>query len=150
MKNGVQYNSLVFQHIKLYPCICSSLLLKFRFELRILKSPPLLHFQVEKHSTLWSCRIKEQKRGYYEKINVKCKTLNWLRNGMKGMQRGTLCSMRSSQPMGYYHPLLFNGSSCCDGKPYLKSIKRGLQEVKVAVGLDQLWRSLPINWIILF
>lgn len=145
----MEYNTTLLSSNTLNSCICFSLLLKFQFELRVLKSPPLLHFQVEKHSTLWACRIKEQNRGYYEKINVKRKSLNWLRNGMKGMQRH-LVQYEIFSAYGYYNPLLFNGFSYCDGKPYLKSIKRGLQEVKVAVGFDQLWRSLPVNWIILF
>lgn len=46
---------------------------------------------------------RRDKKLYYEKVNVESEDLNWLRKGMKGMQKGILCFLSLRVTIMLFH-----------------------------------------------
>lgn len=99
-KLRLQYKSLDFHGMKSSPCISPPLLLKFQYW----KAHHCCTFRPRSTELCdFTGRIKEQKRQEiiirenHHKVWIQTKAKNWLRKGTKGMQRGILCSMCSSQ-----------------------------------------------------
>lgn len=126
-KLRLQNKSLAFRGMKSSPCISPPLLLKFQYW----KGHHCCTFRLRSTELCdLTGRTKEQKRQEiiarenHHQIWSQTKVKNWLRKGTKGMQRGILCTMCSSQHMEYCSRLQFTsfGAVNYKGKHFLRQI----------------------------